>query len=93
VTDDTRAVELYRLALSVVEQKGRFVTIGLVTYREYRGEKLSITHLPGTGHLDVWARRKALTVNRQQGTLRVVYYMPGPWEAELEALATKPLTN
>ena len=32
MTDDTRAVDLYRLALSVVEQKGRFVTIGLVTY-------------------------------------------------------------
>jgi hypothetical protein len=93
VTDGERAVELYRLALSVVEQKGRFIAFGLTTYREYRGDRLSIRYLPSTGHMDVYARRKLLTVNRQQGELRVVYYAPGEWETELESLATKPLKN
>ena len=91
--NEERAIELYRLALSVVEQKGRFIAIGLVTYREYRGERLSITHLPSTGHIDVWSRRKVLAVNRQQGMLRVMFYAPGEWEVELEELATKPLKN
>jgi hypothetical protein len=82
-----RALELYRLALKVVEAKGRFVSVGLVAYKEYRGQNFGITYLPSTQHLDVWHRRKVLAVNRQQGELRVVSYWPGEWEDELEAEA------
>ena len=31
MTYDERALELYRLALSLVDAKGRFVTVGLLT--------------------------------------------------------------
>jgi hypothetical protein len=55
--DDKRALERYRLALSLVEAKGRFVTIGAMTFKEYRSGKLSVVLLPKSGNLDVWYRR------------------------------------
>ena len=48
MTSDERALELYRLALSLVEAEGRFVPVGLVTTKEYRGESLGITWLPSS---------------------------------------------
>ena len=80
MTSDERALELYRLALSLVEAEGRFVPVGLVTTKEYRGESLGITWLPSSGHLDVWHRRKVLTVNIHKGSARVTHYIPGDWE-------------
>jgi hypothetical protein len=84
---DEHALELYRRAVALVEARGRHVTVGLVTYMEYRGENLGITYLPSTEHVDVWHRRKVLAVNRHQGALRVMFYAPGEWEDELEAVA------
>ncbi len=71
MTDDARALELYQLAQSVAEAKGRLVTVGLMTYREHRQEALSICYFPSTGHLEVWHNRKVLNVNREHGGLKV----------------------
>jgi hypothetical protein len=89
VIDEKRALELYELALSVVEAKGIVVTVGLMTYREYRAGTLTIIYLPASGHLDVWFRRKVLTINRRGDTLKADYYSPGEWEEELEEAAAK----
>jgi hypothetical protein len=89
VTDEKRALELYELALSVVEAKGVVVTVGLMTYREYRAGRLTIIYLPTSGHLDMWYGRKVLTINRRNETLRVDHYSPGDWEEELEEAAAK----
>jgi hypothetical protein len=83
-----RALEMYELALSVVEAKG-VVPVGLTTYREYRAGTLTIIYLPMSGHLDVWYRRKVLTINRWYETLKVVHYSPGQWEEQLEEAAAK----
>jgi len=32
-------------------------------------------------------------VTRRHGVLKVGHFVPGEWEAELEALTTKPLKN
>jgi hypothetical protein len=87
VNQDKRALELYRLALSLVEAEGRFVPVGMVTTKEYRVESLGITWLPSSGHLDVWHRHKVLTVNIHKGSARATYYIPGDWEEELEEAA------
>jgi hypothetical protein len=88
--DKIRALQLYELALSVVEAKGVPVSIGLIALREYRAASLTIHYLPKSGHLDLWYRRKVLTINRGGGgTVRVTHYVPGEWEEELEAAATK----
>jgi hypothetical protein len=89
VIDEKRALELYELALSVVEGKGVIVTVGLMTYREYRAATLTIIYLPTSGHLDVWYRRKVLTINLRDETLKVDHYSPGDWEEELEEAAAK----
>ena len=85
--DEKRALELYELALSVVEGKGVIVTVGLMTYREYRAGTLTIIYLATSGHLAVWYRRKVLTINRRGESLKVENYTPGEWEDELEAAA------
>jgi hypothetical protein len=85
-----RALKLHLLALSAVEAKGRLVTIGLTTLREYRSGNDPIIHyMPSSGHLDVWYRRKVLVINRQYGQLVVTQYTPGEWEQELEIEATR----
>ena len=87
MTDDARALELYQTALSLVDAKGRLVTVGLVAYMEYRGEGLSIRYYPSSGHLEVWHKRKMLAVNKHGGVLAVRHYVPGPWEEALEDAA------
>jgi hypothetical protein len=90
VTDEKRGLHLYELALSLVETKGVPVTVGATTLREYRGPILIIHYMPRSGHLDVWYRRKVLTINRWKGSLQVAHYGPGEnWEEELEAAAAK----
>jgi hypothetical protein len=93
VIDDAYTLELYRMAVSVVEAKGALITVGLTTLREYRASNLIIHYMPSTGHLDVWYRRKVFTVNRRRGGLRVEFYAPGEWEDELEGATGKPLPN
>jgi hypothetical protein len=86
--DDTRALQLYRLALSLVESKGAFVTLGVTTFQEYRAGNLIIHYVPSLGRLDVWYRRKVLTVDKLAGNLKVTGYKSGKdWEDELEAAA------
>ena len=50
-TNDIRALELYELALSLVEAKG---VVSGSTLLEYRAGNLTIHYLPTTGHLEVW---------------------------------------
>jgi hypothetical protein len=93
VIDDAYALELYMMAVAVVEAKGTIITVGLTTLREYRHGNLIVHYMPSTGHLDIWYRRKVFTVNRRKGALRVEFYAPGEWESELEDAAGKPLPN
>ncbi len=88
MTDDPRASELYQMALSAVDAKGRLVPVGLIAYKEYRDRWLSIRYWPSSGHLEVWHRRKVLAVNREHGELKVRHYTPGECEAVLEEAAT-----
>jgi hypothetical protein len=87
MTNDVRALELYELAQSVVDAKGHSVGVGVLTYKEYRQEELTIRCWPSTGHLEVWQKRKVLSVNREYGQLMVRRYVPGKWEAVLEGVA------
>ncbi len=87
VIDDARALELYQLALSIADAKGRLLNVGLVAYKEYRDTWLSVRYWPSTGHLEVWHRRKVLAVNREYGELKVRHYVRGQWEAALEEAA------
>jgi hypothetical protein len=92
VIDENRALHLYELALSLVEAKGVFVTLGVTTFKEYRTGSLTIHYLPSLGRLDVWSRRKVLTIDKLGGKERVTGFIPGEdWEDELEvAAATVP---
>jgi hypothetical protein len=93
-SETKRALHLYELALSLVEAKGVLVTLGVSTFREYRAGNLIIHHLPSLGRLNVWYRRKVLTIDRLRGALRVTGYKPGrDWEDELEAAAAKSLSK
>jgi hypothetical protein len=85
--EDIRALELYRLALSLVEAKGRVVTMGLMPFKEYRAADLSIVLMPKSGQLDVWQGHKVLTIRREDDMPLVMHYAPGQWEKELEAEA------
>jgi hypothetical protein len=87
VAEDVRALELYQVAQTVIDAKGHLVTVGLVTYKEYRQEGLSIRYWPSTAHLEVWHNRNVLRVNREYGELKVRHYVPGEWEKTLEEVA------
>jgi len=88
---EDRALELHKLALALVEAQGRFITVGLLTYKELRSGRLGIRYLPSTCTLDIWLRQKVLMVTSSEGKPKVAHFVPGEWEEELEALATKPL--
>ena len=87
MTKDVRALELYELARSIVEAKGQSVSVGVLAYKEYRQDELSIRLWPSTGHLEVWHKRKVLAVNRAHGQLDVRHYVPGAWEKVLKDAA------
>jgi hypothetical protein len=89
VIDEKRALQMYELAMALVQAKGVLVTIGLMTLRECRHGMLIIRYQPNQDWLDVWSARKVLTVKRWNGSLRIVRYVPGHWEHELEAAAAK----
>jgi uncharacterized protein YfaT (DUF1175 family) len=93
VINDAHSLELYMMAVSLVEGNGTLITIGVTTLREYRSGSLIIHYKPSTGHIDVWSRRKVFSVTRFQDGLRVIQYTPGEWETELEAEAGKPLNR
>ena len=81
-------MDLYKLALDLVETKGAFISVGLTRLKEFRAGSLTIHHMPATGHLDVWYRRKVLAIDCRQGKLKVSHYVPGEdWEEELENVA------
>jgi hypothetical protein len=84
-TNDIRALELYEVALSLIEATGTPVSAS--TLVACRAGYLTIHHSAKTGHLEVWHLSKVLTVNRVRRTLKVTYYAPGEWEDELEAAA------
>jgi hypothetical protein len=84
-SDENRALQMYKLALSLVETKGVLVTLGVTTFKEYRAGNLIIHHLPSLGRLDIWYRRKVLAIDKRAGDLRVIVFTPGEdWEKELE---------
>jgi hypothetical protein len=87
MVEGVRALELYELAQSVLDARGRFVSVGLIAYKEYRQGELSIRYWPSTGHLEVWHKRKVLAVNRAHGQLDVRHYVPGAWEKVLKDAA------
>jgi hypothetical protein len=81
----SRGLQLYTLALSLVEAKGGLVTVVVMTFKEYQSDKLSVVLMPGSGNLDIWYRRKVLAFRPPPG---VTQYTAGEWEEELEAAAT-----
>jgi hypothetical protein len=85
--DEARALELYRRAVSLVEAKGRLVTVGLLTYKEFRGNGVSLRYFPNSGTLELWHKRKVLVVHRREGEPRMVRYLTGAWESLLEEAA------
>jgi hypothetical protein len=87
MTHDARALQLYELALSLVEAQGAFVAVGLTRLKEHRAGSLLVRYQPTPGWLEVWAAGKVLSVKRQNETLRVTRYRPGHWEEELEVAA------
>jgi hypothetical protein len=94
VNYEERALNLYKLALALVETNGAFISVGLTRLKEFRGNGLTIHHMPSTEHLDVWYRRKVLAVDRRQGKLKVSHYVPGEdWEQELENAAKANRVN
>ena len=91
--DDAYALELYMMAVSVIEAKGAFISVGVTRLKEFRNGTLTIHYMPRTGHIDVWSGRKVFSVRRLKDGLRVAQYAPGEWEEELERAAGKPLPN
>jgi hypothetical protein len=89
MTKDVRALELYELARSIVEAKGRLVSVGVLPYKEYKLDELSIRFWPSTRHLEVWQKRKLLAVNHEYGQLTVRRYITGEWEGEIEEVAAR----
>ena len=87
-SDEERALHMYELAWALVKANGAAVKLGVVTFREYRAGGLTIHYLPKSGHLDIWYRRKVLTIDRPGGDLKVTRYIPGEdWEDKLEEAA------
>ena len=87
--DEGRGQQLYTIALSLVEAQGRFFTVGVMTFKEYRAGKLSVV-LMSDGNLDIWYRHKVLSFRKPLG---VTLYKRGRWEEELEATVGKPLRH
>ena len=84
-TNDIRALELYELALSLVDAKSTPVPGS--TLVECRAGRLTIHYSAKTGHLEVWHLSKVLTVKRLPRSLKVTHYTPGEWEDELQEAA------
>ena len=82
------SVERFAWKPQIVETKGVPITLGVTTIKEYRTEVLTIHYLPRSGHLDVWHRRKVLTIDRWRGPPEVTHYVRGEdWEDALEEAA------
>jgi hypothetical protein len=83
---EARALQLYQLAIALVEAKGE--RDGHGTMREYRGHGFVIRYMPTLGYLNIWHGPPVLTVDRRDGVPHVAEYTPGKWEDELERLAS-----
>ncbi len=70
-----------------MDEKRHAATVGLVGYREYRHEGLSIRYFPSSSHLVIREKRNVLMVDMRHGKLQVRHYVPGAWEEQLEAAA------
>ena len=78
-----RALKMHDLALSVVGSKGAVKLDGLASGLEYRDGLLNIEWRPDPGQLDIWFKRRVLSVERFLGKPHVIRYEPGPWERHL----------
>jgi hypothetical protein len=81
--DDAHALEIYKIALSLVEAKGHLVSVGLTRLKEYRIKSFIVRYEPASGWLEVWSVGKVLSVKRHNDGLQVYRYRPGNWELEL----------
>jgi hypothetical protein len=59
------------------------IPLGAGTVTEYKVGNITIHYLVKSGHLDVWRRRKVLTVDRWAGTVQVSRYVPGTGRTSL----------
>jgi len=81
------ALRLHDLALSVVRSKGVTKLEGSTTVLEYRYGLLLIQYRSGKGELDVWFRRRVLSVERFAWKPQIIRYTPGDWERHLISVA------
>jgi len=89
VTDDDRALLLYKAAITLADHRGSLVTIGETTLREYLGEGLIIHFTPNTGRLDVWYGARVLAIDLVDGLPKLARYVPGDWEQSLLSAALR----
>ena len=87
MTRREHALNLHDLALSLVHKRGRPHLVGSSIVNEYCYGVLTIRHRADQNSLDIWFARKVLSVERWSGTLQVIRYEPGSWEADLREAA------
>ena len=78
-----RALQMHRLALSVVRAKGITLLEGGATLLQYRYGRLTIFYRPCDGWLDVWFVQKVLSVEQLGDEPQLIQYTPGIWETRL----------
>jgi hypothetical protein len=78
-----RALQMRRLALSVVRAKGITLLEGGATLLQYRYGRLTIFYRPSDGWLDVWFVQKVLSVEQLEDEPQLIQYAPGIWETRL----------
>ncbi len=87
MTRREHSLALHGLALSLVQQRGRSRLIGSTRVQEYDYGVLTIRHWPNRNALHDYFARRVLSVERWSGTLEVIRYEPGSWEADLKEAA------
>jgi hypothetical protein len=68
------------MAVSVIEAKGTFITIGVTRLREYR-----------SGNLIIHYRPQGFSIGPYKDGLRVAHYTPRAWDSDLGEAAGRPL--
>jgi hypothetical protein len=87
MTRREHALMLHDLGLSLVRQRGRRRLVGNTSVNEYDYGVLTIRHWPNRNALDIYFAGRVLSVERWSGTLQVIRYAPGTWEADLREAA------
>ena len=82
-----RALQMHRLALSVVRAKGITLLEVGATLLQYRYGRLTIFYRPSDGWLDVWFVQKVLSVEQLGDEPQLIQYAPGIWETRLTEAA------